>query len=294
MKNSQTEISKIASKINKDLYPFESNYFETEFGKIHYVDEGKGQPIVMVHGNPTWSFLYRHFINGLSDKYRCIAIDHLGFGLSDKPNDFDYLPSSHAANLEKLITHLKLKNIVFVVQDWGGPIGLSYALNFPKNVNKLVIMNTFLWSVRGDKHYEFFSSFVGGSFVRFLILRFNFFANVIMKAAYGNKKLLTKEIHRHYKFPLANSVDRMASGVFPREIIGSSDWLAALWEKRENIKDKPALILWGMKDIAFREKELDTWQSLFTNSKTTQFPDAGHYLQEESYEAILIEMGKFL
>ena len=124
-------------------YPFEHHYLELPMGGLHYVDEGEGDRVlVMVHGDPAWSFLYRHLIKGLSSKYRCIAMDHIGFGLSDKPEDWSYLPKAHAENLEALIGHLNLTNFVMVVQDWGGPIGLSYVLKYPDKVTSLVIMNT--------------------------------------------------------------------------------------------------------------------------------------------------------
>ena len=112
--------------VNKQEYPFASKFLELEgIGRLHYIDEGNGEPIVMVHGNPTWSFLYCYLVKCLSASYRCVAIDHIGFGLSDKPKDWNYNPQGHAENLATLIYTLNLKNITLIVQDWGGPIGLS-------------------------------------------------------------------------------------------------------------------------------------------------------------------------
>ncbi|MEW6602891.1 MAG: alpha/beta fold hydrolase, partial [Nitrospirota bacterium] len=122
------------SWIDRKEYPFKSHSLELEMGRMHYVDEGTGEPLVMVHGNPTWSFVYRHLINGLSKDYRCIAMDHIGFGLSDKPQNWSYYPEDHAKNFDIFIERLDLHNITLVVQDWGGPIGLSYAVNHPENV----------------------------------------------------------------------------------------------------------------------------------------------------------------
>jgi haloalkane dehalogenase len=135
--------------LDKKEFPFRSNFINLDMGRMHYVDEGDGEPIVMCHGNPTWSFLYRHLVKGLSPHYRCVAIDYIGFGLSDKPLTWSYLPHEQARNVETLIDRLGLKDITLVVQDWGGPIGLSYALRHPDNVKRLVIMNTWLWSVKG-------------------------------------------------------------------------------------------------------------------------------------------------
>ena len=164
--------------IDREEYPFESHYFDVPAGSLHYVDEGCGQPIVMVHGNPTWSYLYRHLIKRLRSEYRCLAPDHLGFGLSDKPKDWSYLPADHATNLTALIEELGLKNITLVVQDWGGPIGLSYAVDHPENVARIIIMNTWAWPVNRDWYYIAFSGFVGGPIGRMLIRRYNFFAKV--------------------------------------------------------------------------------------------------------------------
>lgn len=261
---------------------------------MHYIDEGEGEPIVMVHGNPTWSFLYRHLIKGLSGNYRCIAPDHIGFGLSDKPAAWSYYPEDHAKHLRTLIETLNLKDITLVVQDWGGPIGLSYAVDMPANIKKLIIMNTWMWSVKGDPHYERFSSFMGGPIGRFLIKRFNFFVRVVMKKAMGDPSRLPAHIHRHYFKPLEKPEERKGCWTFPKKIIGSSDWLEALWSQREGIKDKPALILWGMKDIAFRERELNIWANLFTDCRVVKFEDTGHFVQEEKGGELLPEIGVFL
>ena len=267
--------------LNRKEYPFNSNYFMLDAGKMHYIDEGSGDPVVLVHGNPTWSYLYRHMIKGLSQNHRCIAMDHIGFGLSDKPEAWSYLPQKHAENLDVLLESLNLQNITFVVQDWGGPIGLSYALKHPEKIKRLIIMNTWMWSAKGDPHYEKFSGFMGGTVGRFLIRRFNFFARIVMKKAYGDKSKLTKEIHSHYTTPLNTPGKRKGSWVFPKEIIGSTKWLNELWSQKDKISKKPALILWGMRDIAFREEELKKWEELLTNHTTRTFKDVGHFVQEE-------------
>src|ERR1022692_4366977 len=137
--------------LDRAEYPFSSHYFQLPMGRMHYVDEGHGDPIVMLHGNPGWSFEFRNIIKELSKTHRCIAPDHIGFGLSDKPVNWDYLPINQAANFEKLMDSLDLKNITMIVKDWGGPIGLSYAIKHPEKIKKLVILNTWLWSVKDDK-----------------------------------------------------------------------------------------------------------------------------------------------
>lgn len=275
-----------AAWIDPTLYPYTAKAFSVEAGIMRYLDEGAGQPIVMVHGNPVWSFVYRKLVAGLADHYRCVVPDHIGFGQSDKPADWSYLPQDHAANLTALLNALALDDITLVVQDWGGPIGLSFAVNHPERVKRLVILNTWLWDVSDDWYYQGFSGFMGGPVGRFLCRRFNFFTRSVVARAYGDRAKLTREIHQHYLKAHPTPASRKGTHVFPRQIIKASPWLADLWERREAIASKPTMLAWGMKDIAFREKELQRWQTLFPAAQVTRFPTAGHYVQDEEGEAI--------
>ncbi|MBD3348984.1 MAG: alpha/beta fold hydrolase [Candidatus Eisenbacteria bacterium] len=280
--------------IDRGAYPFESHWVRVGVGELHYIDEGEGRPLVMVHGNPTWSFLYRHLVRDLAPRFRCVAPDHIGFGLSDKPAGWSYRPSEHARNLAALIDRLGLEDITLVVQDWGGPIGLSYALDHPDNVAGVVVLNTWMWPVDDDWYYRAFSGLVGGPVGRFLIRRFNFFARCVMKQTYGDKGRLTREIHEHYLRPLATPDERTACAVLPGEILGATEWLADLWSKRASLREKAALIVWGMKDIAFREKELIRWTEALPQARVIRLPDAGHFIQEEAPERLGEAVGSFL
>ena len=223
-----------------------------------------------------------------------MVVDHLGFGLSDKPTDWDYFPESHAANLTLLLHHLNIQSATLMVEDWGGPIGLSYAIEHPEQITSLILMNTWLWPVNDDPYYKRFSGFMGSGFGRFLIRRFNFFARVILKQAYGDRRKLTRAIHQHYLRPLASPADRMGSAVFPKRIIASGPWLKTLWEHREAFAHKPTLVLWGMKDIAFREQELNTWRTTLHQGEFHELADVGHFVHEEAHEAILPLVQSFL
>lgn len=271
-----------ADWIDRDEYPFESRYFAAPAGRLHYVDEGNGSPVVMIHGNPTWSYLYRRLVKRLRAGHRCVAMDHLGFGLSDKPRGWSYLPEDHAANLAALIDGLGLKNITLVVQDWGGPIGLAYAVARPENVARVVIMNTWAWPVNRDPYYIGFSSFMGGSVGRMLIRRYNFFAKSVMRQAFGDKAKLTPAAHAHYLRALGDPADRTGCMVFPKQIVGSTPWLGRIWNGLPALSGKPALIVWGMQDIAFRAKELRRWESVFPRARVVRLDAVGHYVQEEA------------
>ena len=281
--------------LDRDDYPFLSRYFQVPGGRLHYIDEGTSDHVlVMVHGNPTWSYSWRNLIKALSSEYRCIAVDHLGFGLSDKPVGWDYFPESHAENLQRLLDSLGIKSATVIVEDWGGPIGLSYAINHPDIVRSFVVMNTWMWPLNGDVYYEGFSRFMGSFLGRFLIRRYNFFARVVAKQAYGDKRKLTASIQKHYQSPLATPEDRMGSAVFPKRILKSGPWLKSLWERRERIASKPSLVLWGLKDIAFREKELNTWKEALHDAEVHAFEGVGHFVQEEAAEEILPKIRAFI
>lgn len=283
-----------ASWIDRKEYPFESRYFKVSAGRLHYVDEGSGDPIVMVHGNPTWSFLYRDLIKRLKPNYRCIALDHLGFGLSDKPRDWTYLPEDHASNLSALIDGLELSNVTLVLQDWGGPIGLSYAVAHPDKIARIILMNTWAWPVNRDLHYIGFSSFMGGPVGRMLIRRYNFFAQVILRKAFGDESKLSKEAHMHYLRPLEAPEDRKGCMVFPKQIIASTPWLEQIWSGILALNSKPKLFVWGMKDIAFRDKELKRWEQTFPEAQSVRLDTVGHFVQEEAQSELADVVVSFL
>lgn len=276
-----------------DFYDFEPHYFEVEGGRIHYVDEGAGPPVLLVHGTPTWSYLYRNLIRVLASTNRVIAADNLGFGRSDKPAGADYRPAAQAANLKALVDSLDLRDLVVAVHDFGGPIGLSYAIERPENVCGLVLFNTWMWSLV-DTPAEKMSRLLGGAVGRFLYTRMNFSPRVLLKAAFADKSKLTRDIHRHYLAPFPTPDSRIATWVFARELIGSSDWYEELWRRRDRIADKPALLLWGMKDPAFKPDALARWKSTLVRARAVEFSDAGHFPQEEAHERVATEVQRFL
>ena len=282
------------SWIDREEYPFASHYFKLAAGTMHYVDEGSGSPVLMLHGNPTWSFLYRNLVKCLRAEHRCVAPDHLGFGLSDKPAGWSYLPAAHAANLAALIDALGLKRITLVMQDWGGPIGLAYATAHPENVARIVLMNSWAWPVNRDPYYILFSGIMGGPIGRMLIRRYNFFATSVMRQAFGDNRRLSAATHEQYLRPLANPADRTGCMVFPRQIVGSTAWLAGIWGKIGALRNTPTLIVWGMKDIAFREKELKQWQRAFPGARTVRLDTVGHYVQEEAPAELSRALAGFL
>ncbi len=282
------------SWVDRAEYPFRDRYFDVPAGKLHYVDEGTGSPIVMVHGNPTWSFLYRSLIKRLRSRYRCIAVDHLGFGLSDKPRKWSYLPKDHARNLSALLEGLGTTNLTLVLHDWGGPIGLSYAVTHPEQVARIVLTNTWCWPVRHDLRLLAFSSVMGGAIGRTLIRRYNFFARVLLPLAFEDKDEPSAIAHSHYLRPLKKPEDRKGCMAFPKQIIASSAWLAEISSRLSVLEGKPKLFVWGMKDMAFRDKELKRWERIFPEARSLRLPAAGHFVPEEASDDLASVVTSFL
>ncbi len=279
--------------LDKKEYPFTSKYFEINKQKLHYIDEGKGYVILFVHGTPSWSFDYRNIMLNLRNKYRCVAIDHIGFGLSDKPENYDYSTQNHCKTLEQFILEKQLNNITLVVHDFGGPIGLSFAINYPKLVKKLVILNSWLWSSAKDPHFIKFSKIIKSPLLPFLYRYFNFSARFVLPTTFGKNKL-TKHILKQYTKPFANKTQRNGTVAFAKSLLNDQEWFQQLWEKRAAISDKPTLFIWGMKDPVIIPEYLDKFERGFSNSKILKLETSGHFPQEEEPENVTGAIQNFL
>jgi pimeloyl-ACP methyl ester carboxylesterase len=288
-------------------WPYEPKWFDSPDGRMHYVDEGPrdGRPVVMVHGNPTWGYLYRNFIGPLVEAgHRTIVPDHLGFGRSDKPDDAElYRVPRHARRLDALLESLDLRDATVVPQDWGGPIGLSWAVAHPERVSGLFILNTY--AHRPPRKVPlplplrlFRTPGVGEVMVKGLGLFHRVF---LFRAGVRHPERLTADVKRAYLAPHPTWSSRTAVLVFPREIpAGPSGPVADLTGELEHglerhFRDRPVEILWAMKDPAFTPQVLEQlWLKTFPDAKVTRLEDAGHYLQEDAHEAIVPKLLDFL
>jgi len=279
----------IPAWVDRREYPFEPRTLDVDGGRLSYVDEGEGAPIVMVHGTPTWSFLYRHLIRGLKERHRCVVPDHLGFGLSDRPRGWSYRPEDQARNLARLIETLTLKDLTLVVHDYGGPIGLAYAIDHPENVRRLVLFNTWMWSWAGERRMEWFGRILGGSLGRLLYERVGFSVRVMLRHAIADHRRYTRGIEHHY----LKALDGYATWVYAREVLGSSAWYDGLWQQRDRIARIPALLIWGMKDPAFG-RYLPRWRGVFERAEVVELPDCGHAPPEERAPEALKRLAPFL
>jgi pimeloyl-ACP methyl ester carboxylesterase len=280
--------------LDQNEYPFESQYLNVEGGRLHYIDAGQGEVLLFVHGTPSWSFEYRNIIKGLSGRYRCIALDHIGFGLSDKPDDYDYSPGKHSENLGLLIHHLKLTNITLVVHDFGGPIGLSYAIQNPGLIKQLVVFNTWLWSFEDEPQFKKLKGILSSPLLPFLYRYFNFSARVLLPQSFANRESVSAKIKRHYTKPFGKPSERSGTIGFAKSLINDQVWFESLWETSEVIRHKRTLFIWGMADKFIQPRFLEKFESGFPNSKSIRVGNAGHFPQEENSSLVISEIQKWL
>jgi haloalkane dehalogenase len=271
--------------IPEHLYPFESRYADVVGARVHYIDEGSGPPLLLLHGNPTWSFLYRDIVRGLSDRFRCIAVDHPGFGLSTAPGGYGFTPAEHAGVLEQLVVELDLRDVTMMVQDWGGPIGFSVATRHPDRFRGFVIGNTWAWP-KSDLATQAFSRFLGGPIGKRLILNRNLFVEKALPGGVSRGKL-APAVMDAYRGPFPTPPSRVPTWVFPREILGSRPFLAEVERGLPKLRDRPALIVWPTKDVAFKERERSRWEQVFGDHRTVTLEGAGHYIQEDAPDEIV-------
>ena len=267
--------------LNTNEYPFKHHYFKVNDTTMHYVDEGEGEVLLFVHGTPSWSFEFRNVIKFLSKKYRCIAIDHIGFGLSEKPAKYDYTVQNHTASLLKLITHLQLNQFTMLVHDFGGIIGLAAAEQIPEKIKGLVILNTWCRSIQDEPEYKKMKVILGSPLMPLLYRYLNFSAKYILPAAFGERSRLTPEIHQHFLRPFSKASERNGTIAFAKSLLRDQDYYASVGKKLSILKDKPVLIIWGMKDEFITEKHLLWMQEQFPGSKVVRYDDAGHFVLEE-------------
>jgi haloalkane dehalogenase len=266
-------------------FPCPSRMVEVDGHLVHYVDEGDGPPLLLLHGNPTWSFLYREVIGRLSRRFRCVALDYPGFGLSHAREGYDFRPASHAAVVEGFVRALDLGDLTVMGQDWGGPIGLAVAGRDPGRIRGLVLGNTFAWPLTGAPHFERFAWLMGGPIGRVAIRRLNAFVNLMLPAGVKRTRL-PADVMAAYRAPMRLPRRRMATAVFPRELTRSAAWLAEVETGLAHLAHLPTLLLWGDRDRAFRTVELERFEGTLPRHRTVILAGAGHFIQEDAPQEI--------
>lgn len=280
-----------------ELYPFDSHTLSLGGHAMHFVDEGAGDPILMVHGNPTWSFYYRGLIGAFRNSHRVVAPDHIGMGLSDKPQQYNYTLETHISNLSWLIEQLDLRNITLVVHDWGGAIGLGAAVDQPDRFKRLVVLNTaafpppFIPFRIAVCRWPVFGSLA--------VRGFNAFARAATTMTVEDHSILTPAVRAGYLAPYDSWANRVAVHRFVLDI--PTRTTDATWKKLASIKDrlptlheKPTHIYWGMKDWCFTPEILTTMEQLLPHAHVQRFETAGHYVLEDARQPIIESMTQFL
>lgn len=286
----------------RHLYPFESRWLTVRGHRMHYVDEGRGDPIVLVHGNPTWSFFFRSLISGLRDSHRVIALDHIGCGLSDKPGDkaYDYCLERRIDDLEALLEHLQLgDDLTFGVHDWGGMIGLGCALRRVERVKRLMVFNTAAFLLPAGKRLPFRLSIVRNvrPLAAVAVRGFNAFSYLATRMACVTP--LTSEVSAAYRGPYGSWSDRIATLRFVQDIpLRPQDrsYESARWvdDNLERLRGAATLICWGLRDFVFDGDYLAEWRRRFPDARVHAFEDAGHYVLEDKGDEICRLVREFL
>jgi cis-3-alkyl-4-acyloxetan-2-one decarboxylase len=283
-------------------YPFTDRYLDLDGLSYHYLDEGTGEPVVMVHGNPSWSFYYRNLVLSLRDRYRCIVPDHIGCGFSDKPGDdrYDYTLSSRVADLERLIDHLGITGrITLVLHDWGGMIGMAFAARHPDRIARLVLLNTAAFHLPEKKKFPLGLRICRDTILGTLLVRgYNAFS--VGASIVGCKRHpMPKELMDCYRLPYDSWRNRIATLRFVQDIPlapvdRNYDLVSSVADSLARFRDLPMAIFWGELDFVFDYHFLAEWIRRFPGAEVHSFADAGHYILEDAAEEVVPLINEFL
>ena len=281
----------------RPLYPFESRFLALDGHRLHYVDEGRGETLLLVHGNPTWSFHWRKLILAFRDRYRLVALDHIGCGLSDKPGDYPYTLAQHVENLKQLIEQLDLKDITLVAQDWGGAIGMGAAVELPERFRRFVLFNTAAfrstrmpWRIAACR-----IPLLGKIGVQGL----NLFLRAALRMALADPKKLSAAERAGDLAPYDSWANRQAIYRFVQDIPQrlshpSYAELSAIEASLSRFRDYPVQLIWGMKDWCFTSHFLERFLEFFPQAEVHRIAAAGHWVVEESHQEIVRVVENFL
>jgi len=286
----------------RTLYPFQGRFLDIGGHRLHTLDEGDGPPVLMVHGNPTWSFYYRAVVLALRDRFRCIVPDHVGCGLSDKPadGDYDYTLARRVADLEVLLDRLGVREkLTIVLHDWGGMIGMALAARRPERIARIVVMNTAAFLLPPGKNLPLRLWAVHGRnpFAELLVRGLNLFAwgATWMATAKG----LPREVRRGLTAPYNSWRNRIATLRFVQDIPlrrgdRAYDLVQQTADRLHLLADRPMLICWGMRDFVFDTAFLAEWRRRFPDADVHTFADAGHYVLEDARDEVIARVEAFL
>jgi haloalkane dehalogenase len=279
---------------DREGYPFESRFLELPEGRLHYIDEGSGPVVVFVHGTPSFSYDFRALVAKLRSRYRCIALDHLGFGLSDRPAHFDDALALHTRNLARLLDTLGVDRYALVAHDFGGPIALPLAIDRPDRLRALCLMNTWAWSMNEDPEFSKVRRVAGSAFMRFLYRYANFSARVMAASSWGTRSPLTKNRRRHFTGLFPNRVSREGTWAFAQSLVSDDARFDALGARLGALSNVPALVVWGKADRFVGAPHLARWKRELPHARFVELEGVGHFPEDEAAGDVLTELEPLL
>ena len=279
-------------------FPFKPHVKAINGFRMHYVDEGEGESILCLHGEPTWGYLYRRFVPPLSERNRVIVPDHMGFGKSDVPEDLPYNLAQHIDNLTKLILELNLTDITLVGQDWGGPIMFGFAVEHPDLVKRLVIMNTGI-GVFPEGTRTWVTGLVENGTYDQILGNLKETLPTLFAMGVGKGTKITETMVKAYTAPFPDKGSCRGALAFPLDIpVGKNHPTAPLMhrilDRTTLLRDKSKVIIWGLQDPVFPRMILDSWLRIFPGTEAHKLPDASHFLQEDAPDQIVEIIRQFL
>lgn len=288
--------------VPEHLFPFTPHWHDRGQGiRMHFLDEGHGPPVVMVHGNPSWSFYYRNLVTALAGQRRCIVPDHVGMGRSDKPAEgaYPYTLQARVADFGSLLDALDLReSVTLVVHDWGGMIGMAWAARHPGRVAKLVILNTAAFPLPASKPFPWQLALTRTPVGTVLVRGFNAFSAAATQVCMARTSM-SPEVRDAYTAPYDSWANRVATLRFVQDIPlrqgdPGYDIVAATRDKLGAFKDTPAFIGWGGKDFVFDGHFLAEWKRLLPHAHVAHLADAGHYVLEDAAGELIPQVVKFV
>jgi haloalkane dehalogenase len=290
-------------KAPEKLYPFESHWLNINDIRMHFLDEGPPDAtiVLMLHGNPTWSFYYRNLVLALRDRYRCIVPDHIGCGLSDKPGDsqYSYTLAQRISDLGALMDHIQpAAPLHLVVHDWGGMIGFGWAVEQADQIASMIIANTAAFTLPAEKKFPAALWLVRNTSLGALLVQgLNAFSGLAARVAF--KKPVSAQIRKAYTGPYDSWDNRIATLRFVQDIpLKTGDPAYDIVKSTESqlpgFSTKPCLLVWGEKDFVFDLHFLNKWKRLFPHAKVLSYPDCGHYIFEDAGKPLTQAISDFL
>jgi haloalkane dehalogenase len=283
----------LAFDVPRAMFDVEHHFANLPSGaRVHYVDEGEGETLLFLHGNPAWSFQWRDLVHGLRGSYRCVALDYPGFGLSDAPPEFGFTPREESLVLEEFVDWLGLRDVTLVMQDWGGPIGLGFAGRRPELVRGFVLGSTWAWPTTTAEPRGKFSWLVGGPVGEFFQMNFNAFATLGIQN--GIVRDLPPDELDVYVRPFRSLDRRGIAAFYPGQITAATAYFEEVEAALPRLADKEALIFWALLDPGFPDSDRARLERALPRHHTIELPEANHFFFEDSADRMVQEILAFM